>query len=149
MTDLKKFKICNGFPNSSLLFSSISSPSLCLHSSLLHLSSHLLFLFHTDDNPVTKNSSSQLSPDSSGQLLRREGEEGESQPFSIWKILTAGCRQPLLCQCWPCKWLCHDSPELIKSAVLVTPTSYLEHQWRWETDRLITQPVSRSSYSLV
>lgn len=88
---------------------------------LFHLSSHLLCLFNTDDDPDTKNSSFHLPPASMGQRLMEKGQGGESQNSSIWEILSAGCLRPLVCQRCPSKWLCHDNPVPIKSTVLVTP----------------------------
>lgn len=109
----------------------------CLHSSPFHLSSHSLFLFNTDDDPDTKNSSFHLPPASSGQGLMERGQGGESQPSSIWKILSAGCLQPLLCQRCPSKWLCHDNPVPIKSTVLVTPqATWSTSEGRRQTDWL-------------
>lgn len=97
MTDLKNIKFVMDFQIHHYFF--LAYPPHPSASTLLYSTyhPHLVCLFNTDDNPVTKNSSSQLSPNSSGQRLRQEDEEGESQPFSIWKILSAGCWQPLLC----------------------------------------------------
>lgn len=47
--------------------------------SLLHLSSHLLCLFNTNNDPETKNSFFHLPPASSGQGLMERGQGGENQ----------------------------------------------------------------------
>lgn len=116
----------------SLLFCPpIQSHSCC--SSRLHRSTHLQGLFNTKTTHIPK-----IAPPSPTCLIgtrapKKRGEGGESQPSSVWKIVSAGCLQRLLFQCWPSKGLRLVSLVPIKHCSR-DPTSYLVLQWK-ERDR--------------